>query len=135
MSTGAAQVRPILSDEQTPVYQQLSRQIANQIATGDLPEGSPIPSTTEYSRMLHINPATANRGVSQLVAQGLLVKKRGIGMFVAPGARDAVRSQRRITFLGAHIEPLLSEASLLGIPAAEICELLESSASNRTPDS
>ena len=77
-------------DESRPIFLQIAEQIENDIIGGVLPEESQVPSTNEYAAFYRINPATAGKGVNVLVDAGILYKKRGIGMFVATGARAAV---------------------------------------------
>lgn len=71
-----------------PIFLQLAEQLEDGILSGAYPEGSQVPSITEYAATYKINPATALKGINQLVNAGLLYKKRGIGMF---GRRRAPR--------------------------------------------
>jgi DNA-binding transcriptional regulator YhcF (GntR family) len=64
-----------------------------------------------------------------LADEGLLEKRRGIGMFVAVGARQRLLEQRRKQFTERHIEPMITEASRLGIDADELTELIRKSSS------
>ena len=75
-------------DDSRPLFLQIAEQIENDIIDGALPEESQVPSTNEFAAFHRINPATAGKGVNLLVDDGVLYKKRGIGMFVAEGARD-----------------------------------------------
>ena len=77
-----------------PIFLQLAEQLEDGILSGAYPEGSQVPSITEYAATYKINPATALKGINLLVNAGLLYKKRGIGMFVAEGARENLRRQR-----------------------------------------
>ena len=70
-------------DGATPIYLQIAEEIRSQILGGELAEGARLTSTTEYAARYRINPATANKAVALLVDEGLVVKRRGIGMFVA----------------------------------------------------
>ena len=74
--------------EDRPIFQQIAEQLEEAILSGAYPEESQVPSITEYSVQYRINPATALKGINLLVDAGLLYKKRGVGMFVASGARD-----------------------------------------------
>ena len=65
-----------------PIYLQIARQLEEAILMGIYPEETQVPSTTELSTGLQINPATVLKGMNQLVADGIIYKKRGIGMFV-----------------------------------------------------
>mgnify|MGYP000758971218 CR=1 FL=1 len=79
-----------------------------------------IPSITEYSAALKINPATALKGINLLVDAGLVYKKRGVGMFVAEGAREALLAKRREGFYESQAKPAAREAKALGITLDEL---------------
>jgi GntR family transcriptional regulator len=111
-------------DESRPIFQQIAEQIENDIISGALPEGTQVPSTNELAVFLRINPATAGKGVGLLVDAGVLYKKRGIGMFVASGARTRLVAERRERFRDQYIAPLLAEARKLGIEPAELAGLI-----------
>lgn len=111
-------------DESRPIFIQIAEQIENDIISGALPEGSQVPSTNEYAAFHRINPATAGKGVNLLVDAGILYKKRGIGMFVAEGARSRVIAERRGTFLTEFIHPLLTEAHSLGMTAEQLATMI-----------
>lgn len=81
-----------------PLFIQIAQWLENKIVTGQLGEGEQIPSTTELSHSLKINPATVRKGVNILVEKGLVYKKRGMGMFVAENANENVRDDRRVKF-------------------------------------
>lgn len=111
-------------DEGRPIFQQIAEQIENDIIAGVLAEDQQIPSTNEFAAFLRINPATAAKGVNLLVDAGILYKKRGIGMFVAPGAKDRLVAERRERFSAQFVTPLLQEAAKLGIAPAEIAAMI-----------
>jgi DNA-binding transcriptional regulator YhcF (GntR family) len=108
-----------------PLFIQIARWLENKIVTGQLRAGEQIPSTTELSRSLKINPATMRKGVSILVEKGLVYKKRGIGMFVAENANENVRDNRRVKFYDDFITPLLTEAERLGLTREDIISMLK----------
>ena len=112
-------------DEGRPIFQQIAEQIENDIISGGLPEETQIPSTNEFAAFLRINPATAGKGVGLLVDAGILYKKRGIGMFVASGARERLTAERRERFRDQYVVPLLAEARKLGIDAAQLVRLID----------
>lgn len=111
-------------DESRPIFQQVAERIENDIISSALPEESQVPSTNEFAAFLRINPATAGKGVGLLVDTGILYKKRGIGMFVASGARDRLMSERRDHFRAEFVAPLLAEARKLGIDSAQLIALI-----------
>jgi DNA-binding transcriptional regulator YhcF (GntR family) len=111
--------------ENSPIFLQLAAQIASDIISGTYPEGTAVPSASDYAVFYQMNPATAGKGVNVLVEQGVLFKKRGVGMFVAEGARELLRTQKRAEFRAQYIKPLLAEASILGIDRAELATLID----------
>lgn len=111
-------------DDSRPIFQQIAEQIENDIISGALPEESQIPSTNEFAAYLRINPATAGKGVNLLVDAGILYKKRGIGMFVAAGARARLVADRRDQFRQQYLTPLLAEAAKLGIDREQLAAML-----------
>jgi DNA-binding transcriptional regulator YhcF (GntR family) len=102
-------------DDGKPIFLQIAQQIENEIIDGTLAEESQVPSTNEFAAFHRINPATAGKGVNLLVDEGVLYKKRGIGMFVAGGARNRLIEKRRMQFVDDYVRPLLTEAGKLGI--------------------
>jgi DNA-binding transcriptional regulator YhcF (GntR family) len=111
-------------DESRPIFQQIAEQIENDIISGVLPEETQVPSTNEFAAFHRINPATAGKGVNLLVDEGILYKKRGIGMFVAEGARARLVAKRRDQFSQQFVAPLLTEAAKLGISTAQLAEMI-----------
>ncbi|MBP3319349.1 MAG: GntR family transcriptional regulator [Ruminiclostridium sp.] len=110
---------------ETPIFLQLAEQLEEAILSGAYPEGSQVPSITEYAATYKINPATANKGINLLVSAGLLYKKRGIGMFVAEGAQAALRKKRSEAFYQDYIIKLVREAKHLGLTADQLTELIQ----------
>ena len=82
-------------DDGRPLFVQIAEQIEGSIIDGSLAEEAQVPSTNELAAFHRINPATAAKGVNQLVADGILYKRRGIGMFVHRGADAAARTPPR----------------------------------------
>ena len=115
-------------DEGTPLFAQVAERLAAEIADGGLAEGERVPSMNELAAFYRINPATAAKGLNLLADDGLLEKRRGIGMFVASGARKRLLAQRREQFASRYVEPLLAEAARLGIGADELLALVRESA-------
>ena len=107
-----------------PIFLQLAEQLESAILSGAYPEGSQVPSITEYASTYKINPATALKGINQLVNAGLLYKKRGIGMFVADGAQEALRKRRREDFYRDYVENIVREAKRLGLDPEQLTEMI-----------
>jgi len=114
-------------DEGAPLFVQIAERLADEIADGSLAEGERVPSTNELAAYYRINPATAAKGISMLADDGLVEKRRGIGMFVAEGARSRLLAERRKRFAERYVEPLVAEASRLGISAAELAAMIRES--------
>ena len=112
-------------DEGTPLFGQVAERLAAEIADGGLAEGERVPSTNELAAYYRINPATAAKGINLLADDGLLEKRRGIGMFVAAGARQRLLAQRRDHFVERYVRPLLTEATRLGIGSGELIAAIE----------
>src|SRR5512138_798187 len=110
-------------DEGRPLFLQIAESIEDSIIDGSLSEQDQVPSTNELAAFHRINPATAAKGVSQLVDDGILYKKRGIGMFVSSGARAKLRVRRREHFSDQFLRPMLAEANKLGLSAAEVKDM------------
>src|ERR1700744_1902858 len=111
-------------DEGTPLFTQVAERLAAEIADDGLAEGARVPSTNELAAFYRINPATAAKGINLLADDGLLEKRRGIGMFVAGGARQRLLGQRREHFVARYLRPMLTEASRLGIGTGELITLI-----------
>ena len=108
-----------------PLFQQVADQIAEGIFNGAYLEGEQIPSTTEISKSYQINPATVLKGMNLLVERQLIEKKRGIGMFVLPGAQERVRSARKEEFLNKEVLEVVAEAKKLEITDEQLKQLIE----------
>ena len=107
-------------DGATPIYLQIAEEIRSQILGGELAEGARLTSTTEYAARYRINPATANKAVALLVDEGLVVKRRGIGMFVVDGALADLRRSRRAAYTDDVLHPALDTGLALGLDDAEL---------------
>jgi GntR family transcriptional regulator len=118
-------------DEGTPLFVQVADRLAGEIADGGLAEGERVPSTNELAAFYRINPATAAKGINVLADDGLLEKRRGIGMFVATGARRRLLARRRSEFTRRYVEPLLAEAARLGMDTDELLTQIKESGNER----
>ncbi|GGF01477.1 GntR family transcriptional regulator [Mycetocola zhadangensis] len=111
-------------DESKPIFVQIAEQIEDDIISGSLSEESQVPSTNEFAAFYRINPATAGKGVNRLVDDGILYKKRGIGMFVAQGAQARLVQVRKDRFRDEFVRPLIAEAAKLGINPDQLSEMI-----------
>ena len=117
----------ILTQEKS-IYIQIKEMIESDILRDILLEEERVPSTNELAKLYAINPATAAKGVNLLVDEGILYKKRGIGMFVAEGAKEQIMKKRKEHFYDDYIKSLLAEARNLGITKQELITMIEESA-------
>ena len=111
-------------NDSKPIFVQIAEMIESDIVDGVLVEEAQVPSTNEFAAFHRINPATAAKGVNLLVDGGILYKKRGIGMFVATGARAVLVGRRREEFYEQFLQPLVREAHKLGIDGAALTAML-----------
>lgn len=112
-------------DNERPIYIQLAEAIEDNILKGIYKEDEQIMSTTEISLNFKINPATAGKGINILVDEGILYKKRGLGMFVSKGAKETILQKRKNYFYQSYVLPLIQESKKLGITYAEIIRMME----------
>ncbi|HEY7853726.1 MAG TPA: GntR family transcriptional regulator [Aquiluna sp.] len=108
-----------------PIFLQLAEQLENQIISGQIAEQVQVPSINELAAFHRINPATALKAINQLVDEGTLYKKRGIGMFVAEGARKSLVEKHSQKFKTQFVDPLVIEAQKLGITDDQIIQMLK----------
>ena len=116
-------LQEILNQEKS-IYLQIKEMIERDILRDILLEEERVPSTNELAKLYAINPATAAKGINLLVEEGILYKKRGIGMFVTEGAKAAIMKKRKEHFFDDYIKGLLSEAASLGISRKELIEMI-----------
>ncbi len=111
--------------QEKSIYIQIREMLENDILRDILLEEERVPSTNELARAYAINPATAAKGINLLVDEGILYKKRGIGMFVKTGAKLVIREKRKQNFYEDYIKSLLLEAQSLGITEDELIAMIE----------
>ena len=116
-------MQELLSQEKS-IYLQIKEMIENDIIRDILLEEERVPSTNELAKLYAINPATAAKGINLLVDEGTLYKKRGIGMFVASGAKQVIVRKRKERFFDDYIRSLLTEAASLGITKEELIDMI-----------
>jgi len=111
-------------DGPDPVYLQIADQIRQDVLSGALPADTQVMSTTQYATTFRINPATAAKAFAQLVDEGVLYKRRGVGMFVVPGARERLQAARREAFGTEVVDAAARQAVVLGIDLDDLVDLL-----------
>ncbi|MEG2770691.1 MAG: GntR family transcriptional regulator [Oscillospiraceae bacterium] len=109
----------------TPIYSQIAQAIEDNILKGIFKEEEAIPSTTEISVTFKINPATVAKGFNLLVDEGIIYKKRGVGMFVSTGSRALLTEKRKDSFYKKYIVSLIEEAKRLDISTGDIINMIE----------
>ena len=111
-------------EEGRALFLQVAESVEDSIIDGSLAPEAQAPSTNELAAFYRINPATAAKGIAMLTDKGVLYKQRGIGMFVAPGARDLLLAERRSAFADRFVDPLLAEARKLGLGPDDLALLI-----------
>ena len=114
-----------LLNEKKPIYEQIRDWLADQIIDETLVEDDKVPSTNEIVTYFKVNHITVSKGVSELVEEGVLYKKRGVGMFVAEGARDKLLEARRDGFVEEYLKPMLEEAKKLDLTEEDIQTMID----------
>jgi len=112
-------------DDNSPLFLQIKERIEDQIINEALNEDEQIPSTTQIVQFYKINHITVSKGVNLLVDEGILYKKRGVGMFVSKGAKSMLVEKRKQSFLTQYMKPMLIEAKKLGIDIRTLIEMIE----------
>ena len=111
-------------NDQSLIYLQIARMLEDDILRGVYREEEQVPSTNELARGYNINPATAAKGINLLAGDGILYKRRGIGMFVAKGAEEAVRRKRKAAFYNGYVKPLVKEGASLSLTGQELLAMV-----------
>lgn len=107
-------------DDRSPIYRQIADQIRTQILTGALKPEDQVMSTTQYAEFYRINPATAAKAFQQLVDEKVIYKRRGVGMFVSPDARDLLQAEFQKRFFTDVVDPVVTGARNIGIPISDV---------------
>jgi GntR family transcriptional regulator len=102
-------------DHQLPIYQQLADRLAARLLDGELSEGEPMPSVRSLASHYLLNPLTVSRALQALDEDGLLEHRRGLGLYVRPGARARLRDAARARFLDKEWPALRARLQRLGI--------------------
>lgn len=87
-------------------------------------EGEQVPSTTQLSQFYKINHITVLKGINLLVDAGLIYKKRGVGMFVADGAKEMLLQTRKSAFAEHYVVPMVQEADKIGLSVDELFQII-----------
>jgi len=109
-------------DDSVPIYRQLRDRVVAMILEGALKEGDPLPSVRSVAAEFRLNPLTVLKGYQQLVDEQLVEKRRGLGMFVSPGASKALMKDERQRFLEEEWPKVYATIQRLGLSAAELLQ-------------
>ena len=112
-------------NERKPIYEQIKDWISDQIIDKSLRPHDRVPSTNDIVTFFKVNHLTVAKGVNQLVDQGAIYKKRGVGMFVADGARETLIAERKEKFKEDYVKPMVNEMYVLGLNEKELNQLIE----------
>ena len=107
-------------DDSVPIYRQLRDRVVAMILEGALKEGDPLPSVRSVAAEFRLNPLTVLKGYQQLVDEQLVEKRRGLGMFVSAGARNALMKDERQRFLEEEWPKVYATIQRLGLSTADL---------------
>ncbi|MDP1901987.1 MAG: GntR family transcriptional regulator [Rubrivivax sp.] len=107
-------------NDRQPIYQQLADLLAAQLLDGEPPEGSAMPSVRGLAGLYLLNPLTVNRALQALGDEGLLESRRGLGLYVRPGARERLKAAERQRFMETEWPRLRERLRRLGIGAEQL---------------
>lgn len=114
-----------------PIYLQMAERLCDEILAGTYKDDDRVPSVREYAVMLEVNANTAVKAYDALARDNVIYNRRGLGYFVAPGARGRILTARRREFMGATLPAVFRDMRLLGIGIADVVEAWESDAAAR----
>jgi GntR family transcriptional regulator len=110
------------TQHEKPVYVRLRETIADAILAGKFGDGDPLPSVRALAAEEQANPLTVAKAYQGFQDEGLIVVKRGVGMFVAPGARARLSESERTRFLNEEWPQIVARMQRLGISATQLLE-------------
>ena len=111
-------------DDSVPIYLQIKEEIENAIITNSLKEEEAIPSIRTLAQQYRLNPQTISNAVSELMTEGVIFKKRGIGMFVEKGAQTKLKQKKNTKFHQNDLLKLVQRSKSLGITKTELIKAI-----------
>jgi len=114
-------------DESTPIYLQIKKEIENAIINKSIEEEKAIDSIRIMAKQYRLNPQTISNAISELLNEGILFKKRGIGMFVEKGAQKKLKAKTYEEFVETDLQNMVTKSRSLGISKKELLNLIENS--------
>ncbi|WP_249414034.1 GntR family transcriptional regulator [Alteribacter keqinensis] len=112
-------------DDKKPIFLQIKDRITDQIVNDQLKEHDQIPSTNQLVQFYKVNHITVSKGINLLVDEEIVYKKRGVGMFVAEGAKERLIEQRKRAFADDFVLPMIEEAKKLRLSDEDITHLIQ----------
>jgi len=109
-------------NDSQPIYRQLRDRVVAMILDGVLKEGDPLPSVRTVAAEYRVNPLTVLKGYQQLVDEGLVETRRGLGMFINTGARNLLLQGERQKFLGEEWPRIYATIQRLGLKPEQLLE-------------
>lgn len=107
-----------------PIFIKIIEMIEDNILSGVYKTDDIIISTTQISKLLSVNPTTAVKAIGNLADQGILYKRRGIGMCVSYGAKEKILQSRKKEFLNKAVPEFLKEAAKLSISENDLIQII-----------
>jgi GntR family transcriptional regulator len=111
-----------MSDDSRPVYLRLRDIIAAAILDGDYGDGDMLPSVRAFAAQQGANPLTVAKAYQSFQDDGLVVVRRGVGMFVAPGASRKLRAMERERFFGSVWPPVAAQMRRIGVSLDDLAQ-------------
>ncbi len=105
-----------------PLYKQVTDQIKDAIAAGDLKPTERLPSVRELSEALNVSAITIKRAYQDLETEGYILTRAGLGSYVADVERDALR-ERKLAEVREELRRLVQSSAKFGISAGDIARL------------
>ncbi len=110
----------IIWNDNQPIYRQLRDKVVASILDEELKEGEALPSVRQVSSDFQLNPITVSKAYQELVDDEIVIKKRGIGMFVIEGAREKLLEKERTQFLNEEWPLIMDRITRLGITVEKL---------------
>ncbi|WP_439101114.1 GntR family transcriptional regulator [Congregibacter sp.] len=120
--------------EGQPIYRQLRDLVIQRVMDGSFPEGEAIPSVRQVATDYRINHLTVGKAYQELVELGLLEKRRGLGMFVASGARRSLTNEEQQRFLDEELPAFIARIHMLGLETQDVVEKIMKNQGNSNAD-
>ncbi|MFO7896742.1 MAG: GntR family transcriptional regulator [Candidatus Cloacimonadales bacterium] len=112
-------------NETIPIYLQIKAEIEKAIISRNIAEEAKVDSIRELAKHYRVNPQTISSAFNELLSAGILYKKRGIGTFVATGAREKLLNEKTEKFLQLDLQKVLLQGKALGIKLETILEMVK----------